>query len=136
MPGPNKQPAKLKAIKGENRPCRAAEAGLEVPALSEMPEPPEWMEGGLSVRTWEMRARSLIGLGVLAEQDLPFLAHFCQLEAKLAKLWQAGETPVASMLTQYVKMASELSLTPASRQKFKPAESGKPGNKFASVSEK
>lgn len=136
MPGPKKQPAKLTAIKGTAQPCRESGPALEVDPLTEIPEAPEWMDGGLARRTWDQRARSLVGLGILAEQDVPFLAHFCQLEAKLAKLWQAGETPVASMLTQYVKMASELSLTPASRQKFKQPEAGKPGNKFANVGKK
>lgn len=131
MPGPAKQPEKVARLKGTYQPCRAPDPHLEAPTLDTVPEPPEWMTGGLALNLWKRRATMLVGMGVLAEVDTEFLAIFVSLEAKIIKLQEAGELPHASMLSQYKAFANELGIGPASRMKFKLPEKEKKTNKFA-----
>lgn len=80
-------------------------------------EPPDWLISPEAVRLWKKCLRVLAPVRTLAESDLEMLAQYCNLHAKIVKLWRAGETPTAALLTQLRMMANEFGLTPASRSK-------------------
>lgn len=130
MPGPAKKPAQLKAVAGTVRPDREHHA-LEVQGFTEAPPPPDYLMSGMSVHFWNARAASMVAVGTLTELDLPFLANFVDLEAKLFQMKRAGEFPPQAMFSNYRLMAADLGLNPMSRQRFKPTEKTGTKNKFA-----
>lgn len=130
MPGPAKKPAQLKAVAGTERRDRAHES-LDVAGFSDVPSAPDYLTTGIAVKFWNERAASMVAVGTLTELDLPFLANFVELEAKLLQMRQAGEFPPQAMFSNYRLMAADLGLSPMSRQRFKPIESRKSNNKFA-----
>ena|SRR6056297_3642223 len=130
MPGPQKQPKKVSQLRGTHQPCREPGEHLELETLTDIPAPPEWLSGGEASNSWNKYAPCLVGVGLLSELDLNYLAMFCSIEGKMIQLRQAGEMPHASLITQYNNYAAQFAIGPQNRQKFKPAGGATKGNKF------
>lgn len=131
MPGPSRRPSTLKVISGTTRPDREAQAGVDLPSLSAVPPPPDWMPNAHAVREWQRLAPILVANKLLAEPDLGALGHLCALHGKIVQLWTAGETPTGHLLAQFNTLAGAFGLSPAWRGKVKPIGDKGSENPFA-----
>ena len=133
MPGPGKKPAHLKAIAGTGRKDREAPPSVELPTISEVPAPPDWLPNAHATKEWNRLAPILVANKLLTEAGLSAFGMLCSLHGKLVQLFAAGESPNASMVASYRNLVNDFGLTPVAQGKVKPsgAEST-PGNRFAS----
>lgn len=121
MPNPRKPNARKK-LEGTYRKDRDyGEPDLDP---IESAEPPDWLISPEAVRVWEKSVRSLAGVRVLTENDLDVLGQYCNLHAKMVKLWRAGETPTGTLFSNLRQLAMQFGLTPASRSKVSEAGDG------------
>jgi phage terminase small subunit len=132
MPGPPKRASHLKIISGTDVPKRRAE-GTELPPLTEIPDPPDWLPNAHSVTEWKRLAPILVANKLLAEADVSPFGHMCALHGKMVQLWVAGEAPTGHMVNQYNALASAFGLSPAWRSKVKPIGTKDSTNKFAKL---
>ncbi len=130
MPGPQKRPVALKVIAGTDRVDRPALVGVELPALDQVPSPPDWLPNAHAVNEWQRLAPILTANRLLSEADLSSFGHLCGLHGKIVQLWAAGEAPTGHMLAQYNSLAGAFGLAPAWRGKVKPIGDKDTSNKF------
>lgn len=131
MPGPGKKPAGLKVVSGTERKDRAAPPAVDLPTVSDVPSPPDWLPNSHAVKEWERLAPILVANKLLTEAGLSAFGMLCSLHGKLVQLWSAGEAPVASMVAQYRNLINDFGLTPVAQGKVKPVGAEPEGNKFA-----
>ena len=132
MPGPGKKPASLKVVAGTTRKDREQEPSVELPPVSEVPAPPDWLPNAHAVKEWERLAPILVANKLLTEAGTSALGVLCALHGKIVQLYIAGEAPVASMVSQYRNLINDFGLTPVAQGKVKPIGETEKGNKFAS----
>lgn len=131
MPGPGKKPTSLKVVAGTERKDRAAPDALELPTISEVPEPPDWLPNSHAIKEWNRLAPILVANKLLTEAGLSAFGMLCSLHGKLVQLWSAGEAPVASMVSQYRNLINDFGLTPVAQGKVKPMGEEPAKNKFS-----
>lgn len=131
MPGPGKKPRALKVVAGTERKDRAAPPAAELPTVSEVPKPPDWLPNAHAVKEWRRLAPILVANKLLTEAGLSPLGMLCSLHGKLVQLWSAGEAPVASMVAQYRNLVNDFGLTPVSQGKVKAVGDAPEANKFS-----
>jgi phage terminase small subunit len=131
MANPRK-PAKLKLVHGTDRPDRA-HPELELPPVDETPDAPDWMINTFAVDEWNRLTQILMAHKLLTDADLSTLGHLCNLHGKMVQLYNAGETPTASMLSTLRNMQTDFGLSPVARGKVSPAgnPAGGGANPFA-----
>ena len=120
----------IKRLKGEKDKRRFLPDGISIEPLTELPPPNENWDIKV-VKMYESEGAKLIAHGMLSTLDLKFLGWYCLLGTKLERLWDAGETPSMSMVSQLTSMSGYLGLNPIARQKFKAPVDPKKGNKFS-----
>lgn len=131
MANPRK-PRSLKVIAGTDQPCRRETAGIELPAVAEVPKPPDWLPNAHAVKEWRRLAPILVANGLLTDGGVSALGTLCALHGKLVQLWSAGESPTGHMLAQYRNLINDFGLTPVAQGKVKSVGvEEKAGNKFA-----
>lgn len=131
MPGPGKKPSQLKVVAGTERKDRAPASSVEMPAVSEVPMPPDWLPNAHAIKEWNRLAPILVANKLLTEAGLSAFGMLCSLHGKLVQLWAAGEAPVASMVSQYRNLINDFGLTPVAQGKVKPVGDATPANKFS-----
>ena len=134
MANPRK-PTSLKVVAGTDRPCRRPEsAPVEMPALDNIPDPPDWLKNAHAVKEWQRLAPILTANKLLTEAGLSALGQLCALHGKVVQLYAAGEAPVASMVAQLRGLMNDFGLTPVAQGKVKAGgDETKAGNKFAGL---
>lgn len=119
MPGPGRKPTHLKLIAGTHRPDREAPAGIQVPVLNEIPDPPDWLPSAHAVREFNRLAEILFHARLLTELSVGPLAHLSALHGKIVQLWAAGTAPTGNQVAQYRALMNDFGLTPASAGKVR-----------------
>lgn len=131
MPGPGKKPAALKVIAGTDRKDRQPNAAVELPTLSEVPPPPDWLPNAHAIKEWNRLAPILVANKLLTEGGISALGQLCALHGKVVQLYAAGEAPVASMVSQLRGLINDFGLTPVAQGKVKPVGEGPAKNAFS-----
>lgn len=126
-----KKPSSLKVIAGTDRPDRADDGGIELPAVDELPVAPDWLPNAHAVKEFERLAQILHANKLLTEAGVMALAHLCALHGKIVQLYAAGESPTANLVSQYRNLINDFGLTPVAQGKVKSGGETKTGNKFA-----
>ena len=130
MPNPRK-PTSLKVVAGTDQPCRREESVVDLPLVSDVPLPPDWLPNSHAVSEWNRLAPILHANRLLSEAGISALAQLCALHGKVVQLYAAGEAPVASMVAQLRGLMNDFGLTPVAQGKVRPSgETGKTDNKF------
>ena len=132
MSNPRK-PTNLKLVHGTDRPDRA-HPEIELPLVVETPDAPDWMINTFAVDEWNRLTQILMANKLLTDGDLSTLGHLCNLHGKMVQLYNAGETPTASMLSTLRNMQSDFGLSPVARGKVSAAGNpagGGAGNPFS-----
>jgi|SRR5207237_1048171 len=118
---PPRKPRSLKVIAGTTQPCRDGDGKSsevpELPPITAVPPPPDWMPNSHAVKEWHRLAPLLVANKLLTEAGLSALGTLCALHGKLVQLWAAGEAPNAAMLGQYRSLVNDFGLTPAAQGK-------------------
>lgn len=131
MPHPRK-PHNLKVVSGSRQPD--PEGTVELPVVSEVPATPDWLPNAHAVKEFERLALILHANKLLTEAGVQALAHLCALHGKIVQLYAAGESPVASMVSQYRGLINDFGLTPVAQGKVRPSgEAEKPEGRFAGI---
>jgi len=130
MANPRK-PRALKVVSGTTQPCRDIVPSVELPTISDIPEPPDWLPNSHAVKEWERLAPILVANKLLTEAGLSAFGMLCSLHGKLVQLWSAGEAPVASMVSQYRNLINDFGLTPVAQGKVRPMGEEPAKNAFA-----
>lgn len=132
MPGPPKKPTILKSISGTRQKCRdVPPPAVDLPALTEVPDAPDWLPNAHAVKEWNRLAPILTSNGLLTEGGLSAFAMLCAAHGKIVQLYSAGEAPTASMMSTLQSMINDFGLTPVAQGKVKPVGQEDKGNKFA-----
>lgn len=109
-------------LRGTNRPDRevvdSSISQIES-LLTEIPFPPTWMPNQWAVKEWMRLAPILIEMKLLTEGSLSALAQLCALHGKIVQLYQAGESPGASMLGTLRNLHNDFGLSPVAQGKVK-----------------
>lgn len=119
MSNPRK-PRALKVIAGTVQPSRDIKP-VDLPAVSEVPAPPDWLPNAHALKEWKRLAPILFRATLLTEGGLSALGMLCALHGKLVQLWSAGEAPNASMMSQYRNLINDFGLTPVAQGKVRGA---------------
>lgn len=130
MSNPRKPP-QLKAIAGTAQKCRETVPAVELPLVSSVPEPPDWLPNAHAVKEWDRLAPILTANKLLTEAGCSALGHLCALHGKIVQLWAAGEAPTGHMLAQYRNLVNDFGLTPVAQGKVKPQGKEADANPFA-----
>jgi phage terminase small subunit len=130
MPGPGKKPAGLKVVAGTSRKDREVEA-VALPVVDAVPAAPDWLPNAHAVKEWDRLAPILVANKLLTEAGTSALAHLCALHGKIVQLYAAGESPVATMVSQYRNLINDFGLTPVAQGKVKPVGEKPESNPFA-----
>lgn len=130
MPGPGKKPTHLKAVAGTSRRDREPAPVVELPTISEVPDPPDWLPNMHAANEWRRLAPVLVNNKLLTEAGLMAFGHLCALHGKLVQLWAAGESPTGHMLSQYRALINDFGLTPVAQGKVKTAGDDPKANPF------
>lgn len=131
MPGPSKKPRSLKVVAGTERKDRDQPPAVDLPAISAVPMPPDWLPNAHAIKEWNRLAPILVANKLLTEAGLSAFGMLCALHGKLVQLWSAGEAPVASMVSQYRNLINDFGLTPVAQGKVKPVGETPAANKFS-----
>jgi len=126
-----KKPRALKVVAGTVQPCRDEKPAADLPTITGVPSPPDWLPNSHAVKEWERLAPILVANKLLSEVGLSPLGNLCALHGKMVQLWSAGEAPVASMVAQYRNLINDFGMTPVSQGKVKSVGDEPKGNKFA-----
>lgn len=126
--GKHSTPNSIKKLHGERNLSRFNVEGVDVEKLTSIPECPQWFDIDQKA-IFEEKAQWLVNLKLLTAMDVDYLEQLCLLQAKMIKLWKAGETPSMSMYTQFDKFSSKLGFTVIDRQKM-PAQKEDKSNKW------
>lgn len=130
---PNRRkPKQFKLLQGTARKDRD-KPEFELPALTELPAPPEWLQNVDAVDAWDRFGDELVAHRVITEADLTLLAHLCRMHGHLLELYRSGAEVQASMIAQYRLLASDFGLTPTSRSRVQPAGDPREANPFAQL---
>jgi phage terminase small subunit len=122
MPGPAKKASHLKSVSGTTRPDREPPvAAVELPTISEVPDPPDWLPNAHAMKEWKRLAPVLVNNRLLTDAGLMAFGHLCSLHGKLVQLWAAGESPTGHLLSQYRALINDFGLTPVAQGKVKPS---------------
>lgn len=130
MPGPGKKPAGLKVVAGTSRKDREVEA-VALPVVDAVPAAPDWLPNAHAVKEWDRLAPILVANKLLTEAGTSALAHLCALHGKIVQLYAAGESPVATMVSQYRNLINDFGLTPVAQGKVKSVGEKPESNPFA-----
>lgn len=130
MSNPRK-PSQLKVVAGTDRPDRAAPPAVELPLVTNVPEPPDWLPNAHAVKEWKRLAPVLHSCKLLTTAGLTTFGVMCALFGKICQLYAAGEAPTGHMLAQYRALANDFGLTPVAQGKVKGGGEGPKGNKFS-----
>lgn len=87
MPGPAKQPTKLKAIKGTLEKKQTVPNEMDFDAIQKIPLPPEHFDERAK-KEWRRVVVILNNIGMLYEVDLPLLQSYCFMVSLLHKAEQ------------------------------------------------
>ena len=131
MPGPGKKPPGLKVIGGTERKDRAAPPPVDLPTISEVPKPPDWLPNAHAVKEWKRLAPILVANKLLTDGGLSAFGMLCSLHGKLVQLFAAGESPNASMVASYRNLINDFGLTPVAQGKVKQVEEAPAANAFS-----
>ena len=130
MPAPRK-PTSLKVVAGTDQPCRREEFVVDLPLVSDVPLPPDWLPNAHAVSEWNRLAPILHANRLLTEAGTSALAQLCALHGNVVQMYAAGLAPVASMVAQLRGLMNDFGLTPVAQGKVRPSgETEKTGNKF------
>jgi hypothetical protein len=130
MPGPGKKPAGLKVVAGTSRKDREVES-VDLPVIETVPLAPDWLPNAHAVKEWDRLAPILVANKLLTEAGTSALAHLCALHGKIVQLYAAGESPVASMVSQYRNLINDFGLTPVAQGKVKSVGEKPESNPFS-----
>ncbi len=125
-----RKPETLKLISGTTKPCRARES-IDIPVISDVPEPPYWLINEHAVTEWRKLATILTNNGLLTEAGLAPLAMLCALHGTLVDVWSKGYLPNGHTLAQYRNLINDFGLTPMSQSKVKTPSEKPKANAFA-----
>lgn len=132
MPGPTRSSAALRELAGTNRPDRDP---VDTPSpgqiITLMPPSPVWMLDRWALDEWRRLGPILLRAGLLTQGNIHAFAQLCATHGALASTYERGGVPVASSVSQYIKLVGEFGLTPASaRRVTAPDPAGNKGNRF------
>lgn len=129
MSNPRK-PRHLKVIAGTDQACRRPPESVELPLVSDIPAPPDWLPNAHSVSEWNRLAAILHANRILTEASLSAFAMLCAQHGKILQMYAAGQMPPSAMLAQYRALANDFALTPVAQGRVKPNPGGRPANPF------
>lgn len=112
-----KKPQSLKLIAGTNRADRPDPDFLELPNVSEIPEPPSWLPNPWAVEYYWKIAKSLHVNGLLTDLGTGPLQIHCALFGNIVQMEAAGITPPGTLVAQFRATGNDFGLTPASMGK-------------------
>jgi len=126
-----KRPRSLKVIAGTERNDRDGAAPIvDLPVLSDVPPPPDWLPNAHARKEWDRLAPILTANKLLTEGGLSALGMLCALHGKIVQLYAAGESPTGHMLAQYRNLTNDFGLTPVAQGKVKPSGGKEEANQF------
>jgi phage terminase small subunit len=100
--------------------------------LTEVPPVPPFLPNEYAREEWVKVCTFLIENKSLTDTCLGPLSVYCSLHGKISQEFQAGNMPLASMLTNYRQLAAEFKLTPGSKgNKPEKEKSKSKKNRFA-----
>lgn len=126
-----RKPRQLKVVAGTMQPCRDNPESIELPIIQEVPSAPDWLPNAHAVKEWERLAPILTANKLLTEAGTAALAHLCALHGKIVQLYAAGESPVASMISQYRNLINDFGLTPVAQGKVRSVGEKPESNPFS-----
>ncbi|WP_075575006.1 P27 family phage terminase small subunit [Lysobacter antibioticus] len=133
MPRPKKH-HNLKVVQGTARPDRDGPPLVDLPLVSDVPAPPDWLPNAHAIKEWNRLAPILHANKLLTEAGISTLGQLCALHGKIVQLYAAGEAPVASMVAQLRGFSNDFGLTPVAQGKVRPnGNPEKPDNPFAAI---
>lgn len=133
MPGPSRRPTVLKLLSGTARRDREPVVAVELPPVTAIPEPPDWLPNAHAVKEWHRLAPIMVVNRLVTEADLSSLGHLCAVHGKLVQLWSAGEAPSGHLVAQYRGLAGAFGLSPAWRSRVTPAAGRRRANPFDEI---
>jgi hypothetical protein len=129
----------LKLLCGTARRDRTAPEGPALPVLTEVPQPPGWLQNIEAQREWRRLASVMTANKLLTAGNISLLGQLCGLHGQLAQAWSTGVTPTAALIASYRSLSVALGLAsmnismPAAPGSVAPAAPpGKP-NRFAEL---
>lgn len=88
-----------------------------LPALTEVPAPPDWLLNAHAVKEWNRLAPILTECHLLTDASLMVLGHACNLHGAIVRTLSAGDQPKPALLAQYRLLINDFGLTPAFQAK-------------------
>lgn len=119
----------IRALKGERHKSRYLPDQIATDSLTELPEPPEWWNKE-ALQLYSHKGALLIAHKMLTALDISYLQQLCLIEAKLNEIWESGEIPPASLITQFNSYCAHAGLSLIARQKVKASTAPKTKNKY------
>ena len=135
MKGRKPKPRHLKLLAGTDVAYRRPQSGVELPTLTEVPDPPDWLPNAHAIREWRRLAPLLVANGLLTEAGMMPFAHLCAIHGKLVQMWAAGTVPTGHLYAQCRGLMSDFGLTPVAASRVK-AEAPQKANPWANRPEK
>ncbi len=129
--GNPRKPTSLKVVAGTDRPDREPQQAVDLPLVSAVPSPPDWLPNAHATKEWERLAPILHANKLLTEAGLSALGQLCALHGNTVQMYAAGLAPVASMVSQLRGFLNDFGLTPVAQGKVRPSgDAEKSGNAF------
>lgn len=124
-----KKPNHLKVLSGSRR--IDDHQTVDLPPVSEIPPPPDWLPNAFAVREWNRLAPILFDNGLLTEASLSTLGVLCSCYGELAKQYSAGLSPTGHLVAQYRNLINDFGMTPSSASKVRASGDQAKPNRFA-----
>lgn len=110
MPQPRRS-ATVKAISGSREPTLPTLSPLA--PLEAPPEPPDWLPNAHALKEWKRLAPILVLNKRLTEAGLSALGMLCSMHGQIVQTYAAGQSPTASLMTQYRNLLGDFGVTGA-----------------------
>ena len=94
--GMKKKPTKLQLVKG-NPGRRRIKGNEPEPAKVTAPKPPAWLDNN-ALAVWDVTAKELDSIGMLAKVDLVALSHYCDWHSTY--LWASRDIEMNGMILE------------------------------------
>lgn len=122
----------MKVLRGTDRPDRMRPEPEFAPVNSAVACPVKLINAEAE-KEWRDSVAELTRAGVLRRTELKPLAHYCNLHGTIQDMWDRGEVPTGSLVTQLRMMWNEFGFTPASRSKAGSANDKPKTNPFEAL---
>lgn len=131
---PAYKPEPLKILAGTQRKSRARES-VALPLVtggyaSGEAEPPSWLKNEHAAAEWRRLVPLLQSVGLLTKAGLLPLAHLCAVHGAIVASYEAGEQPMAAMVSTLRGLSADFGLTPVAQTRVTHGEPEKKHNPF------